>query len=108
MTKDEAIKVLPDMKGAGDDWDKAIDLAVEALKHNVHDFQKDADCIRCKDCKWWHQQTAYNGARLSFGFCESDNMWDSLYGETTEISHIDTDDDFFCRYAERRTDERSE
>lgn len=46
MTNDEALKILPNMKGAGDDWDKAIDLAIEALKQvNVHDLPKDADCI---------------------------------------------------------------
>lgn len=61
--------------------------------------------IHCKDCKHWKQQTNYAGAPLSFGFCESDEMWRSLYGETYEVSHIDTDDDFYCGYAERRTDE---
>ena len=61
------------------------------------------DITHCKDCKHWRQQTNYQGTPLSFGFCESDNMWLSLYGETTEISHIDTDDDFYCGYAERRT-----
>lgn len=35
MTNKEAIKILPDMKGAGDDWDKAIDLAIEALKREI-------------------------------------------------------------------------
>ena len=59
--------------------------------------------IRCKDCKHWKQQTNYKGVLLSFGFCESDDMWRSLYGETYEVSHIDTDDDFYCGYAERRT-----
>lgn len=63
------------------------------------------EIIRCKDCKYWRQQTNYQGAPLSFGFCESDDMWRSLYGETYEVSHIDTDDDFYCGYAERRTDE---
>jgi len=62
------------------------------------------EIIRCKDCKHWRQQTNYQGAPLSFGFCESDDMWRSLYGETYEVSHIDTDDDFYCGYAERRTD----
>lgn len=61
--------------------------------------------IRCKDCEHWRQQTNYQGTPLSFGFCESDDMWRSLYGETYEVSHIDTDDDFYCGYAERRTDE---
>ena len=63
------------------------------------------EVIRCKDCKHWRQQTNYQGAPLSFGFCESDDMWRSLYGEIYEVSHIDTDDDFYCGYAERRTDE---
>ena len=62
--------------------------------------------IRCKDCKHWRQQTNYQGTPLSFGFCESDDMWRSLYGETYEVSHIDTDDDFYCGYAERRTDDQ--
>lgn len=62
--------------------------------------------IRCKDCKHWRQQTNYQGTPLSFGFCESDDIWRSLYGETYEVSHIDTDDDFYCGYAERRTDDQ--
>ena len=60
------------------------------------------DIILCKDCKYWRRQTNYAGAPLSFGFCESDDMWRSLYGETYEVSHIDTDDDFYCGFAERR------
>lgn len=63
--------------------------------------------IHCKDCKHWRQNTNYQGVPLSFGFCESDDMWRSLYGETYEVSHIDTDDDFYCGYAERRTDENN-
>lgn len=63
------------------------------------------EVVRCKDCKHWRQQTNYQGAPLSFGFCESDDMWQSLYGETYEVAHIDTDDDFYCGYAKRRSDE---
>ena len=63
------------------------------------------EIIHCRECKHWKQQTNYAGAPLSFGFCESDDMWRSLYGETYEVSHIDTDDDFYCGFAERRTDE---
>ena len=63
------------------------------------------EIIRCKDCKHWRQQTNYQGVPLLFGFCESDDMWRSLHGETYEVSHIDTDNDFYCGYAERRTDE---
>ena len=63
------------------------------------------EIIRCKDCKWWRQQTNYQGSPLSFGFCESDDMWRSLYGETYEVSHITTDDDFYCGYADMRGEE---
>ena len=82
-----------------DDWKEQI---VERLKNDP-----DAEWVevtRCKDCKHWRQQTNYAGVPLSFGFCESDEMWRSLYGETYEVSHIDTDDDFYCGYAERRED----
>ena len=65
------------------------------------------EIVRCKDCKYWKQQTNYQGDLLSFGFCESDDMWRSLYGETTEVAHIDTDDDHYCGYAKRRTDEQN-
>ena len=63
------------------------------------------EIVRCKDCKWWRQQTNYQGSPLSFGFCESDDMWRSLYGETYEVSHITTDDDFYCGYADMRGEE---
>ena len=97
----------------------------EPIKINIEDFNKEdwerfkkergntpitvlpsaqPEIIRCKDCKHWRQQTNYQGAPLSFGFCESDDMWRSLYGETYEVSHIDTDDDFYCGHAERRTE----
>ena len=65
------------------------------------------EIIRCKDCKWWRQQTNYQGSPLSFGFCESDDMWRSLYGETYEVEHIDTDDDFYCGYAVRGNGDES-
>lgn len=67
--------------------------------------EKVQELIRCGECKHWRQQTNYAGAPLSFGFCESDDMWRSLYGETYEVAHIDTDEDFYCGYAERRSDE---
>ena len=60
--------------------------------------------VRCKDCKYWKQQINYRGVPFSFGFCESDDMWRSLYGETYEVAHIVTDDDHYCGYAERRTE----
>lgn len=85
-----------------DDMIMRIQMGLNELKR----FKSaQSEPIRCKDCKYWDRQTAYNGALLSFGFCECDDMWCSLYGETTEVAHIDTDDDFFCGFAERREDE---
>ena len=63
------------------------------------------EIIRCKDCEHWRQQTNFQGDPLLFGFCESDDMWQSLYGKTYEVAHIDTDYDFYCGYAKRITDE---
>ena len=51
--------------------------------------QPQAEIVRCKDCKRWRQQTNYQGVPLSFGFCESDDMW-----TYTECDH-------YCGYAER-------
>lgn len=79
-------------------WNRVIRQTLKDMK------EEQPEIIRCKDCKHWKRQTAYNGNPLSFGFCESDYMWRSLYGETYEVAHIDTDDDFYCGYAERRND----
>ena len=84
-------------------WNAALDWIKDVYLNELPSAQP--KMVRCKDCKHWKQQTNYAGVPLSFGFCESDSMWQSLYGETYEISHIDTDDDFYCGYAERRTDE---
>jgi len=95
---------------ANDDWNKETGTtwanAFEESANMVDDAPTvDAvPVVRCRDCKHWRRQTNYAGAQLSFGFCESDDMWGSLYGETYEVSHIDTDDDFYCGYAERRED----
>ena len=91
---------------AADEWDGGYNRSREeiiTLKLRMLPSAQ-PEIIRCKDCKHWRQQTNYQGAPLSFGFCESDDMWRSLYGETYEVSHIDTDDDFYCGHAERRTE----
>lgn len=64
------------------------------------------EIIRCKDCEHWRQETNCQDTPLSFGFCVSDDMWRSLDGETTEVAYIDTDENHYCGYAERRTDEQ--
>ena len=71
----------------------------------LQERRRQPEIIYCKDCKHWRRQTNYQGSPLPFGFCESDDMWLSLSGETYEVENIDTDDDFYCGYAERREDE---
>ena len=98
----------------------AIEALREAENHAFNSFYKglvkahkiianlpsaEPKIIRCKDCKYWKQQMDYQGKPLSFGFCESEDMWRSLYGETTEVEDIDTDDNHYCGFAEKRTDE---
>ena len=82
-----------------------VELTFDAVKEIIELLEEtsaEPEVIRCKECKWWRQQTNYQGSPLSFGFCESGDMWQSLYGETYEVEHIETDDDFFCGYAERK------
>lgn len=96
-------------KDAIDLWDKYHPtIAVDAMRYDKELRllpSAEPEIIRCKECKHWRQQTNYQGAPLSFGFCESEDMWRSLYGEATEVEHIDTDDDHYCGYSKRRTDE---
>lgn len=99
-----AIEVLVTMQG--------LCTSKEALIQNSKIWQQikdlppaQSEIIHCKDCKYWRQQTNFAGELLSFGFCESDDMWQSLYGETTEVEHIDTDYNHYCGYAKRRTNE---
>ena len=92
-----AIDALDKLHDKPNAWLECAAEAIEKLP------SAQPEIVRCKDCKYWDRQT-YNGALSSFGFCECDNMWRSLYGETTEVAHIDTDDDFFCGFAERRED----
>lgn len=61
MTKEEAIKILPDMKGAGSEWDEAIDVVMNALKAQLPSAQpeqKTEKWIPCserlpKKCGWY-------------------------------------------------------
>ena len=101
MTNDIAIKILTgDVLGTTEQTHEAVAMAVKAL--SALPSADAVEVVRRKDCKHWRRQTNYAGAQLSFGFCESDDMWRSLYGETYEVEHIDTDDVFYCSYGERK------
>lgn len=54
---------------------EAVDCAKRIIADNIRQLPPiQPEIVRCKDCKWWRQQTNYQGAPLSFGFCESDDM----------------------------------
>ena len=57
------------------------------------------DIIRCRDCKYCKDITSI------YGECEFGEMWQSLFGEVTEVEAIDVHKDHYCGYAERRTDD---
>ena len=57
-----------------------------------------AEIIRCRDCRHCKDITSIHGE------CESAEMWDSLFGEVTEVEAIEVHKDHYCGYAERRTD----
>ena len=56
--------------------------------------------IHCKDCRYFKSTTSIHGE------CECGEMWQSLFGETTEVEAINVHKDHYCGYAERRTDGR--
>lgn len=58
--------------------------------------------IHVKDKKDFIKQ--FNEARPNKEFFESCRKAGELFG-IKEVSYIDTDDDFYCGYAERRTDD---
>lgn len=50
MTNKDAIKILPLMKGAGSEWDTAIDIAMEALRNSQ--IQINNQINLCDSCKY--------------------------------------------------------
>lgn len=61
MTNDEAIRILPDIKGS--EWDKAIDLAIKALKAQLSKEDATSDCISRQDA-----------IRIASGYCHQANI----------------------------------
>ena len=58
------------------------------------------EIVRCKDCRYFKDITSIHGE------CESADMWQSLFGEVTEVEAIEVHKDHYCGYAERKTDEK--
>lgn len=72
-------------------WKMNLTARIETVLNQFIDWIDEAptvepEIIRCKDCKYWKQQTNYQ----SFGFCENNDIW--TY----------TDGDHYCGYVERR------
>ena len=85
MTKDEAIEWLLAMRDRNDYQRKeAFDMAIEALSQEV---------IRCKDCKYAH--LTYDGN------CKYCDQWKDDDDFSIELY---LSSDFYCAYAERKTD----
>ena len=82
MTNDEALKILPDMKGAGEDWDKAIDLAVEALKRETS-----GDAIDRQEA-----------IRIASGYCHFTNVAKELE-KLPSVQPVDKDINVSCKDA---------
>lgn len=98
---DSLTEIIMNLKNVYGDMGSAVNGARECIKSLP---SAEPEIIKCKDCKHWKQQINYQGTPLPFGFCESEDIWFSLYGETTEVEHIDTDDNHYCGFAVRRTD----
>ena len=101
ISRQLVIDELCNMPGHHDDVGYSMIYRSDAIDRINSLAPSESDIIQCKDCKYWRQQTNYVGAPLSFGFCESNDMLQSLYGDISEVSHIDTDEDFYCGYAKR-------
>jgi hypothetical protein len=95
---DDALEAIRKLPNAGMHWFVSAEAVFDALLKLA---PAQPEIIRCKNCKYWRQETNNQGAPLSHGLCENDAMWRSsfYYRETC------TDADFCCGYAERRTDE---
>lgn len=82
----------------------SIDTWQTGWRNNAIESLKDLsfvqpDIIHCKDCRYFKSTTSIHGE------CECGEMWQSLFGETTEVEAINVHKDHYCGYAERKTDE---
>lgn len=57
MTREEAIRILPDMKGAGNEWDMALDMAITALQ------AQDVDAVSRQAVMWMLTNLSYTQCR---------------------------------------------
>ena len=71
MTREEAIKYFRNAKGLSSTFDKAADMAIEALSAEYEDYEHatlvdikeplKVAVVRCKDCRHWHSNTEFCG-----------------------------------------------
>ena len=70
-------------------------------RKEMYDMVKNApaiDIVRCKDCKWWHDNTTLSFKSSVTGFCERLGI----------LEWFSTDYNDYCSFAERRDDELQE
>ena len=54
------------------------------------------EVIHCGECRYYKDVTSIHGD------CECGEMWQSLFGEITEVEAINVHKDHYCGYAERK------
>ena len=100
MTREEAIKYFRNAKGLSSTFDKAADMAIEALSAEYEDYEHatlvdikeplKVLVVRCKDCRFYWGNLSEDDTDEMYGECR----WDS-----DEMPNADD----YCSYGERRT-----
>ena len=81
-------------------WDKPYPKGDLYVKSEIIERIPSAEpeIIRCKDCYWWIREKL-EGFELSYGDCESPDIWDCIRGNAYDVIAFQTNEDFYCRFA---------
>lgn len=97
FSKEFLMKILDETDVVGNSRDK-YSWGLGLVDSHIHDIEKlqsaEPEIIRCKDCKYAH--LTYNGS------CKYCDKW---VDEDDIPLTVYLDGDFYCGFAERRTDE---
>ena len=84
-------KMIAIMCGGNVTWCKPI---AESVISDLPSVQPEV--IHCGECRYYKDVTSIHGD------CECGEMWQSLFGEITEVEAINVHKDHYCGYAERK------
>ena len=101
MTREEAKDLLRELM-CDDEYDEAIDMAIEALQFAKHfdllkDYQSLQEVVRCKDCTHRHTDDCPIYHEEWYEIDEGGGCFDSDF-----IVHDDSKDNDFCSRGERK------